>query len=189
MHRIKETSDFHEENFLRGKPCKIIVVSDSHGDNSVLRKTLGLEQPFDLLIHCGDSECNLADLLGEGRDYDLITVRGNCDMDRRLPMEYTARIAGHTFWITHGNQYGVKISTDWIAEAAREHGADVCLFGHTHSSYYAREGGLTLLNPGALMFSRIAGGARTYAVIDIDERGGLNVRICNVPPYFKSDWT
>lgn len=189
MHIRRETSDFHREHFLPGKPYKIMVVSDSHDDNSVLRRTLGLELPFDLLIHCGDSECNLLELLGKGRDYDLITVRGNCDSDSRLPMEYTARIAGHTFWITHGNQYGVKITTNRIAEAARERGADVCLFGHTHSAYYAREGGLILLNPGALMFSRMDGGVRTYAVIDIDAQGKVKVRIRNVPSYFKSDWT
>lgn len=35
---------------------KILVVSDTHGRDTVLREVLKKVKPIDMLIHCGDSE-------------------------------------------------------------------------------------------------------------------------------------
>ena len=44
---------------------------------------------------------------------------------------------------------GVKYSTDRLFYKAKEIGAQIALFGHTHCRYYAYEEGIHILNPGS----------------------------------------
>ena len=45
--------------------------------------------------------------------------------------------------------FGVKRELTALADAARERGAQLALFGHTHVQCLETIGGVTLLNPGA----------------------------------------
>ncbi|MBQ5567659.1 MAG: metallophosphoesterase family protein, partial [Oscillospiraceae bacterium] len=71
------------------------------------------------------------------------------------------------FFLTHGHTYRVKYGFDAIINAACVARADVLLFGHTHTPYYADVNGLTVINPGSI------GYGDTYGVLTI-ENGSLN---------------
>lgn len=50
---------------------------------------------------------------------------------------------------SHGHTFGVKYSLDRIYYKAKEIGAKIVLFGHTHCRYYSYEDGVHILNPGS----------------------------------------
>ena len=71
---------------------------------------------------------------------------------------------------THGDLYGVKYHTEGLRRLARETGADIVLYGHTHISNIEYADGLYIVNPGTVSGAR--SGCCSYAVIDI-EQGGI----------------
>ena len=68
-------------------------------------------------------------------------------------------------FVTHGHLYGVKRDLTALAGAAKDAGARLALFGHTHIQHLEERGGITLLNPGT------AGrfGHSGYAVVEIKD--------------------
>ena len=46
----------HERETCKGKPMKILIISDTHRKHENLLKVLEQECPVDLLIHLGDAE-------------------------------------------------------------------------------------------------------------------------------------
>ncbi|MEG0145820.1 MAG: metallophosphoesterase family protein, partial [Clostridia bacterium] len=66
--------------------------------------------------------------------------------------------------LTHGNTYRVKQGLLMLAYGAREVGADIVLYGHTHIPSVDRDGPLLLINPGALMDGR-------YAILTFSDNG------------------
>ena len=96
----------------------------------------------------------------------LHAIRGNCDYDviyspygEQMPFSSVIGLAGHRAFITHGHLFSVKESKDEICREASRLGADMVMFGHTHTPFleYIKKGSirgvdrdLTLFNPGAL---------------------------------------
>ena len=72
----------------------------------------------------------------------FLAVRGNCDFGSDLPLtgEFTAQ--GVKIFYTHGHYYGVKSGLYTLACAARERGAQVALYGHTHNALEDYDDGL-----------------------------------------------
>ena len=72
---------------------RILVVSDTHGRDGNLERAVLREQPFDMLIHCGDVE---------GREFFIealaecpcTIISGNNDFFSDLPREDELSIAG-----------------------------------------------------------------------------------------------
>ena len=54
----------------------------------------------------------------------------------------------------HGHGQDVKYSDDKLSYSAGEQRCGIALFGHTHVPYAGYEGGVLLINPGALMDGR-----------------------------------
>ena len=75
-------------------------------------------------------------------------------------------------FMTHGHIYGVKRDLTALTGAAKDAGAQLALFGHTHIQHMEERDGLTLLNPGA------AGrfGRSGYAVVEIKD-GAFSCRL------------
>ena len=78
--------------------------------------------------------------------------------------EFTAQ--GVKIFYTHGHYYGVKSGLYTFACAARERGAQVALYGHTHNALEDYDDGLYLLNPGSLNSWEA-----TYGTVDITPQG------------------
>ena len=146
---------------------RIVVVSDTHKDFLSLRKIAERHmQNTDLFIHLGDLEEDIKKLKALYPNLPVRQVRGNCDFGSDLPLtgEFTAQ--GVKIFYTHGHYYGVKSGLYTFACAARERGAQVALYGHTHNALEDYDDGLYLLNPGSLNSWEA-----TYGTLDITPQG------------------
>ncbi len=149
---------------------RIIVISDTHRSYRALREIVEKhEKDGDLFLFAGDGERELEDIRDEFVNKTFVAVRGNCDF---ASLEKASRIvvAGDTkIFMTHGDLYGVKAGTARILSAAKENGAKIAVYGHTHVAYTAFEDGVYLLNPGSAAQPRA--GKPSYGIIDITAGG------------------
>lgn len=150
---------------------RIIVMSDSHGDFSRVRRIFEENPGADCFIHLGDGAGDFEEAGWLFPDVPKKGVRGNCDFgcDPKLPKEGLLEFSGKRLYFTHGDLWRVKYGLDEIERVGRERGADVVLFGHTHNAMAEYRDGLWLINPGSVRF-----GGRTpagYLALDITEAG------------------
>ena len=86
---------------------RILVVSDSHGDETNLKKAIAAQPGADYIVHCGDGAREVEDLKEFYGD-KLIAVRGNCDWYSELPTVLTVELGGKKIFITHGHLFNAK---------------------------------------------------------------------------------
>lgn len=150
---------------------KILVLSDSHGELRYMEQAVFDVTP-DHIIHLGDKQQDCVRLQEKFCRIPFTSVPGNCDLYAVEPQVVLTELGGVRFLITHGHLHGVKGGMLRFSLAAREAGAQVALYGHTHIAACERDGETYLLNPGA------AGGPRpSYGVVEIDHTGGITCRV------------
>ena len=154
---------------------KVLVVSDTHGRESVLADVREAEGQVDLVIHLGDIEGG-AYLLDALFDCAKHVVRGNNDFFSDLPAEKVIRMGPYKAFLTHGNQYRVSMGTKWLAREGVARGVDMVLFGHTHRPFREQVEGVLLLNPGSLGYPRQEGRRPAYLILEIGEDGSLDIQ-------------
>lgn len=146
---------------------KILVMSDSHSSLRFMRDCIAKLKP-DRVVHLGDYFDDGAAIAEENPQLPFDRVPGNCDMFRCPPGEpdiLVTTVGGITFYMTHGHKHSVKSGTDRLLAAARASGAQVVLFGHTHSALCRREpDGLLVMNPGASGF-----GGGSAGILEIEQ--------------------
>ena len=123
-----------------------IVISDTHGRRANLRLIEGILPETDYLFFLGDGFSDIRELALK-YPQKVVAVLGNCDGghgDKILEVE------GVKIMLTHGHDYGVKRGLLNLNLKAREIGAKVVFYGHTHTSNVTTEAGVTMINPGAL---------------------------------------
>ena len=148
---------------------KLLVFSDSHGNVANMADTVRLEQP-DGILHLGDLVRDAQRLGEQFPQIPLLFVPGNCDGLRSdLPQERVFTQEGCRIMMAHGHQYHVKMGRSAAESAARQAGANILLFGHTHEPVCEFERGLWIVNPGSA--GSLA--AATYAVICLKEDGAV----------------
>ena len=119
---------------------KILLVSDTHGNNEALDYLVRKYPNMDLYLHCGDSESD------EFSIYPYRSVKGNCDyigdfmMRLVIPTPYGNMVVQH------------KPIID--ASFLRDNNAKIFVFGHTHRREFKKENGIYMINPGAIAFAR-----------------------------------
>jgi len=149
---------------------KILVLSDSHRSHSGMYQAVDAVRP-DHVIHLGDLMEDAEEL---GYVYPMLPiccVPGNCDGWVTQPLKKQITLAGKSILLSHGHLWQVKQRHDLAIADARNCGADILLFGHTHQALCRQlEDGLWVLNPGS---SR-----NSYGVIEI-ENGAIS---CSVHP-------
>lgn len=131
---------------------RILILSDSHGDIKSMKSAVERTNP-NQIIHLGDCWEDTAALKVLFPYIPLAQVPGNCDaydFSARGPEQLLLTLDGHKVMITHGHRYHVKSGLLALGYAAREVGAELCLFGHTHRQTLETFDGLTLLNPGSI---------------------------------------
>lgn len=156
---------------------KILIVSDTHGEDEHLDKVLIREAPFDLFVHCGDVE-GREDYIQAVVDCPAYIVAGNNDYYSNLPSEETFSVGKHRFLVTHGHYYGVSWDTEKLISAVRSRNCDVVLFGHTHDPYIEKENGILCINPGSLTYPRQRGRRPSYVVLTVQSDGTLSPKLC-----------
>lgn len=145
---------------------RILVVSDTHKDSYALRKAILSQPTAEVVIHLGDGADEAADMKLNFPEKMFLQVRGNCDWGSTLPTYGDATLEGKHIFYTHGHNYNAKYGMYEICCAARDHKADILLFGHTHQAITDYEDGLYIMNPGSLN-----GSQGTYGILDITKAG------------------
>jgi uncharacterized protein len=155
---------------------KILVFSDSHGSLIEMKSVIEREKDIDMIFHLGDYAWDL-DYVKDHMAFKIPIkkVRGNCDFGSGVPKELFFDVCGVKILMTHGNKLGVKQNLSKINYYAREKGADIVMYGHTHMPLLRNMGDLYILNPGSIGEPRTKG--RTYAVVNIDEKGKNDIKI------------
>ncbi|HHV13516.1 MAG TPA: YfcE family phosphodiesterase [Clostridiales bacterium] len=152
---------------------KVLIVSDTHGRNYNLLRTVERVSPIDLLIHLGDYD--------GGEDYIMSVtpcrtemVSGNNDFFNGLPKEKVIQIGKYTVLLTHGHRYGVYYTTQDIKREAAKYKANIVMFGHTHVPMIDLSEEVWAINPGSLGLPRQNNHIPTFIIMDIDSEGNAH---------------
>ena len=148
----------------------ILVISDTHGRITNAVNTIEKLKP-DYILHLGDVVRDVEDLEAIFSSKDIIAVSGNNDFWASAKYSATERmldLGGKKIFMCHGHTYGVKKDNARVVHKARQMGADIALYGHTHSAYNENHDGIWVINPGSY---------GTYAVIEIDKSGNIHSEI------------
>lgn len=149
---------------------KALVLSDSHGDLNSISRAVQKERDISMIIFAGDIQRDADKILKTYPRIPTAIVLGNNDWSvRDVPYEVEFNFGGKRVFLTHGHKYRVKMSLNALSFRARELGADICVFGHTHSAFCERVSGVLMLNPGSAW--------RTYAVLEVDDDGNISAEI------------
>ena len=135
---------------------RALILSDIHGEENNLRwlleevwKKVG---PIDAYICLGDGVRDFERAEGFIRNRDahatMYAVRGNCDFVTNYPDRLMIHLDGLKVYMTHGHIHRVKSGLDYLYSAAREAGADIALYGHTHRANVEYTSPW-MINPGA----------------------------------------
>lgn len=138
-------------------------MSDTHGDAEVIKLVRDRHEQVDAIIHCGDSELPFDHPYLDG----VKRVRGNCDRDGRFPNDEQFDIEGTTIFVTHGHLYNVKSSMLNLMYRAKEVGADLVFFGHTHQLGMELIDDILFVNPGSLLKPR-GRDEKSYVIIEFN---------------------
>lgn len=160
---------------------RVIVVSDSHGDAAALRAAFELARrrgPVDAAVFLGDGlgdfEAVRPALMMEG--IACHAVHGNNDWRCQEPAEALLMVNGVRIYACHGHMWRVKYGLDRLWYAAREHEAQVALYGHTHRERIDLEYGVHFINPGAVCERNKARSA--YAEVLVEDNGFVQASLC-----------
>lgn len=152
---------------------RMIVLSDSHGDlESVRRIITRHREDGDIFIHLGDGVSEFRKVSSVLTDKQIYYVPGNHEDAQTVWSRSGSRVfeaEGHWFFLAHGHRYNVKLDLLHLLFMGKKEGADVILYGHTHTADDRTLDGVRLINPGAIRYPRGAGAS--YCVIDVDSEG------------------
>lgn len=142
---------------------KVLVLSDSHGNVENMVQAVEITRP-DAIFHLGDGWRDAQALSERFPDISLTQVPGNCDFGTSAQAELLVCLEGHTLLLCHGHTLGVKGGLLQGMYRAQEMGAEMLLYGHTHTPSIDERNGVFFLNPGS-----IGGWRASYAVLEVTQ--------------------
>ena len=115
------------------------------------------------VIHLGDITDDAEEVAEHYPELPFCMVPGNCDgWGGAAPLKKQITLGGKSILLSHGHRWGVKSGYERAIDDARAAGADILLFGHTHSALCQQlEDGLWMMNPGSARSS--------YGLISIED--------------------
>ncbi len=154
---------------------KILIVSDTHRRDGNLQEVIERTAPFDMLIHLGDAEGSEDRIAAwcreQNADCEVHMLLGNNDFFSSLEREEEIMIGNYKAFLCHGHFYSVSVGYERLVDEARDRGAQIAMFGHTHKPCLDMRKGITVLNPGSLSFPRQDGRRPSYMLMEIDREG------------------
>ncbi len=143
---------------------KIIVISDTHGNQKLLRKALSKEENISHIFHLGDNyediENNL-DLTDGKIIYRVPGIYHSGYITRKLPAILEINIEDKTFFLVHNIQDIVPINLP---------PKSIVLFGHSHHPELNLDGNVFSANPGHLKKDNDRNSDASYLVIEISKK-------------------
>lgn len=151
---------------------QVLVMSDSHGDERLVRQALSKHPQVAAVIHLGDGASEAMSVAArDSRPWHI--VRGNCDIGDAVPVNKVVTLGGAKLYLTHGYAERVKSGLLTLTYTAREQEVAAALYGHTHIPDVTFHDGVMLLNPGSISTSS------TYALLEITG-GNVYPRMCRL---------
>ena len=133
---------------------RILLVSDSHGDNDAIDELITRWPDVDLYLHAGDSETDPRSI------YPFRVVRGNCDYSYEMPDEIIIPLPFGKVLMRHKKEVS--------HERLKKDNIKVVLFGHTHIPECIKKDDIAYINPGSLCYPRSIYD-RTYMILETDK--------------------
>ncbi len=149
---------------------RLVIFSDTHGDFQAAREVVERNQDVYTFIFLGDGEREIDKLRIVYPEKLILNVAGNCDYNSFTPNNDIYNAGRVKVFFTHGHRFAVKHSTDQLLYRAKEIGAGVVLFGHTHERHYEYREGVHIMNPGSASCPR-DGKPPSYGYVDITATG------------------
>ena len=144
---------------------KILICSDTHGDQQILNDKLAKYPNMDHYFYLGDSEMTSSDTIFE----TFNSVQGNMDYSG-FPSTLLVKDGKITFFLTHGHLFNANQNLVDLAEEGKKLNVQVVCFGHTHKLSANMIDNILLINPGSISQPRnfITEGG-TYMILEITE--------------------
>lgn len=133
---------------------KIVLLSDTHGDEHLAEAVYLREQGADCYLHLGDSELPPSEIA------PFVGVKGNRDHFGGYPLERKIKTPLGFLKATHRPPEPSLLS--------KEKDIAIYAFGHTHVRMFKKVGNLWLINPGSALLPR-DGLAPSYCVLVIED--------------------
>ena len=153
----------------------IAVVSDSHGNFDALRHVVEVNPNLDALLFLGDGYRDFEELQRLYPTLPMMGVPGNSEYDSNEQETKVYHCAGKKILLTHGHNYHVKLTMEYLLATERKVGVQAVLYGHTHWSSITQEpDGLWRVNPGSIGYSK------RYALLTIDG-DTIDAQLCRLP--------
>lgn len=146
---------------------KILICSDTHGDNSYLKKAIDINDP-DIVLHAGDFCCSFSKI-NEIVDY---VVSGNNDIEGQKEIYFS--LFGINIYMSHGDEFISYFSppnenSKKVFKSIRNKGLDLIIYGHTHVECVHNIKNTLVINPGSITAPRNKSNKKSYAVITIKD--------------------
>lgn len=129
------------------------ILSDTHGNLSLLKRAVEETGPVDMWLHAGDYIRD-ARWLATWCPVPVLAVAGNCDRPGDGKAEEFVEIENLLIWLTHGHRQHVKNGRGDLIWWAQQYGAQMAVYGHTHQNENQVQNSVLIFNPGSLEHSR-----------------------------------
>jgi putative phosphoesterase len=151
---------------------KILMISDTHGNMSMIDKMVKIAVDFDLTIHLGDNYPDGIPFIES--NISIIRVPGTWGweyQDNSIDNRRFETFLGWRFFLTHTPTSDPHdLDTDIDPEDVLKHDqCDLFCHGHTHKPIIYKAGHSMVLNPGHLKSSFDRGHNASYAQIELSE--------------------
>lgn len=133
---------------------RILLISDSHGNNDAVDELITKWPNVDLYLHAGDSESHPRSV------YPFRVVRGNCDYSFDMQDELLIPTPFGNILMRHKKEISDK--------KLKDNDVKVFIYGHTHIPECVKRKGIAFINPGSLAYPRSELGP-TYMVLDMNK--------------------
>lgn len=141
---------------------KIIILSDTHKNQKILRKVFKIEKEYTHIFHLGDDYEDMNDNSDITDNAELIRVPGIYNpgyKDGSLPVIQEIQIYNWKFALAHRLEDLMKTTIS----------ADIYLYGHTHHFNYDNIDDKYFINPGHLTARRDRDRKASYVIITINK--------------------
>ncbi len=156
---------------------KAVILSDTHGSPDLVRKILEKEKNTDTVLFLGDGINDILAVEPKYPNINFCKVMGNCDFTNEYPTTLVQNFDGITIFLTHGHIQYVKHHLRELLSKAKEQGAKIAMFGHTHAPLKEAVNGVTLFNPGSVKGNRLGKSGNGYGVL-LTDNGDFTLENC-----------
>jgi putative phosphoesterase len=141
---------------------KILIISDTHKNQVLLRKVLSNEKNIPIIFHLGDCYEDLDPNTDLTEGKEIIKVPGIFHekyLNKKLSAVEIFKVEEWSFLLVHNLPDAIN----------KDFEADIYLFGHTHKWFFEKRLDKYYLNPGHLKNENDSNNPPSYAVIEISK--------------------